>query len=143
MEELVRKRLLRALDKNPRRKPRFDNEELLAEFSAYSRQPYIEILAEMLQCIPTPDALQEFADAHPDRWASAVGTMSKLAGYHDKLEIHGNVNMDIRIMGDAQLMAKIKEVDQKLVDLDMEDYKVEPVEQDMDVEPMDVERDKG
>ena len=63
--------------------------------------------------------------------------MSKLAGYHDKLEIHGNVNMDIRIMGDAQLMAKIKEVDQKL------DYKVEPVEQDMDVEPMDAERDKG
>jgi uncharacterized protein YaaR (DUF327 family) len=51
--------------------------------------------------------------------------------------------MDIRIMGDAQLMAKIKEVDQKLVDLDMEDYKVEPVEQDVDVELVDVERDKG
>ena len=138
MQELVRKRLIRALDKSPRRKPRFDSEELLSEFSAYSRQPYVEILAEMVQCIPTPDALQDFADAHPDRWANAVSTMSKLAGYHEKLEIHGNVNMDIRVMGDAQLMARNKEVDQKLVDLAVKDYKVE-----QDMEQGDMEQGQG
>ena len=154
MQELVRKRLIRALDKSPRRKPRFDSEELLAEFSAYSRQPYVEILAEMVQCIPTPDALQDFADAHPDRWANAVSTMGRLAGYHEKLEVYGNVNVDIRVMGDAQLMAKIKEVDQKLVDLSIEDVDVEEdyigqekVEQvdgkDVDVEQGDVEQEQG
>ena len=118
----MRKRLVRALDQSPRRKPRFDTEELLAEFNAYSRQPYVEVLAEMLKCIPTPDALQLFADEHPDRWASAVNTMSKLAGYTEKLEIHGNVNMDIRVMGDAQLIARIEEVDRKLLTLTEDEY---------------------
>jgi hypothetical protein len=74
----------------------------------------------MLQCIPTPDALQIFADEHPDRWANAIRTMSNLSGYHDKLEIRGNVNHDIRTMGDAQLMVRIAEVEDKLKSMGME-----------------------
>lgn len=125
MQELVRRRLLRALDSPSHHKQRFDTTELLAELGAYSRQPYIEILGEILQAVPTPEALQTFADAHPDRWANAIKSISNLAGFHDKLEIHGNVNLDIKTMGDAQLMERIKQVEGKLKEMGMDAKVVE------------------
>jgi hypothetical protein len=36
--------------------------------------------------------------------------MANLAGYHDKLEIEGNINLDINKMGDAQLMMRLDEL---------------------------------
>lgn len=114
MQEITRKRLLKEFDKLPRRQQRFDSDQLYAELTSFSRQPFIEILSEMLQCIPTPDALQEFADAHPDRWANAINTMGKLAGYEVGMDIDGDVLRDITKLGDAQLMARIQEVEGRL-----------------------------
>ena len=114
MQEITRKRLIKEFDKLPRRQQRFDSDQLYAELTSFSRQPFIEILSEMLQCIPTPDALQEFADAHPDRWANAINTMGKLAGYEVGMDIDGDVLRDITKLGDAQLMARIQEVEGRL-----------------------------
>lgn len=92
-------------------------EELMAEYKAFSRSPFISILAHLTHCIPTDEALQRFADEHPDRWANAVKTFSHLAGYHDKLEISGNVAVQIHLLGDAQLLDEIQKIEEKLVNL--------------------------
>jgi len=92
-------------------------EDLNAEYKAFSRSPFIAILAHLTHCIPTDEALQRFADDHPDRWANAVKTFSHLAGYHDKLEITGNVAVQVHLLGDAQLLAKIQDVEKKLLEL--------------------------
>ena len=101
-------RLLRTTGKGKERA--FEVGELLEEFQAFSRAPFVEILAELVQGIPTPENLKLFASEHPDRWVTAIKTMANLAGYHDKLEIEGNINLDINKMGDAQLMTRLDEL---------------------------------
>jgi len=111
------RRLLRPLDPDETgslRSARFNTDALLSEFQNYSRQPFVEVLSVLISAIPTPKAIQEFAEDHPDRWANAVRTMAALSGYHDKLEISGNIAVDIQTMGDAQLLAEIENISQKL-----------------------------
>ena len=103
-------------------KKRHTVEELTAEYRAFSRSPFIAILAHLTHCIPSDDALQTFANDHPDRWANAVKTFSHLAGYHDKLEIPGNVHLQIHLLGDAQLLGKIQDVEKKLLELKPNEY---------------------
>ena len=88
----------------------FTPEELLGEFQALSRLPFIEVLSELMKGIPTVDNIRIFANAHPDRWANCIKVMATLAGYHDKLEIQGNLALDVNKLGDAQLMAKLEEL---------------------------------
>ena len=97
-----------------RGRPRFHVEDLLREFASYNRGPFVEILAELMQCVPEPKQLQEFANKHPDRWANAIGTISRLSGYHDKLEIKGNIFLEVHSMGDAELMKSIEEVNKQI-----------------------------
>ena len=92
----------------------FSVDELMSEFQAFSRAPFVEILAELVQGIPTPENIRIFAREHPDRWVNAIKTMANLAGYHDKLEIEGNIALDINKMGDAQLMAKLDELGEQI-----------------------------
>lgn len=92
----------------------FNTLELLGEFQAFSRQPFIEIMAELISGIPTPENIHAFANDHPDRWAQCIKTMANLSGYHDKLEIKGNVLEDMNKLGDAQLIARLKELGDKI-----------------------------
>lgn len=107
-----RTKLLRSEGQGKRRE--FTTDELLSEFQAFSRQPFIEILSEFISGIPTPEAIRAFAEDHPDRWANAVKTMANLAGYHDKLELEGNIALDVNKLGDAQLMARLDELGEKI-----------------------------
>lgn len=103
--------------------------KLRDQFRAYSREPFIDILARMTACEPTPASLQTFADNHPDRWATALVRLGQLAGYHERLEIKGNLVLEIHSMGDAQLLEEIEKVETKLLEL-----KVDPP-QELLVEP--------
>lgn len=95
--------------------PVFTSKDLKQEFERYSRQPFVECLAEIIQCVPEREALQEFANQYPDRWANAVKTMASLSGYHDKLEIENNIYLDIQGMGDAELLSKLDFLDAQLI----------------------------
>ena len=101
-------RLLRS--RGPDKKREFTAAELLGEFQALSRLPFIEVLSELMEGIPTVENIRIFANAHPDRWANCIKTMANLAGYHDKLEVQGNLGLDVNKLGDAQLMAKLEEL---------------------------------
>ena len=94
--------------------PVFTSKDLKQEFERYSRQPFVECLAEIIQCVPEREALQEFANQYPDRWANDVKKMASLSGYHDKLEIENNIYLDIQGMGDAELLSKLDFLDAQL-----------------------------
>jgi len=92
--------------------------ELRDQFRNYSREPFTDILARMIHCAPTDEAMQTFAELHPDKWASALKNLSQLAGYHEKLEITGNIHLEIQSIGDSQLIKKLTEIQDKLEALD-------------------------
>ena len=91
------------------------------QFRAYSRQPFIDILSRLTGCAPSNEALQQFADQHPERWASAVRVFAGLSGFTEKLEIKGNIAIEVYNMGDAQLLDKLQKVEGKLLDLEAKD----------------------
>jgi hypothetical protein len=84
------------------------------EFQTYSRKPFLEILSHFMAAAPTPEAMRVFANDHPDKWAQSIKTISQLYGYHDKLEIKGDLNVQITTMGDAELMDRLAEVEHQL-----------------------------
>jgi len=124
-------------NKLPVKKPTFDHDVLKKEFASYSRGPFVEVLAHLVGATPDPDALQAFADQYPDRWANAIGTLARLSGYHDKLVVEGNINVDIQTMGDADLMKELKETNRRLKDLS---FPLGPV-QDLEVEEIEAPTD--
>jgi len=116
VESEGRTRLLREQPEGPRHAKRrgFDTDELMSEFQAMSRQPFVEILSELIAGIPTPENIRAFAADHPDRWVNAIKGMANLAGYHDKLDISGSIALDVNKLGDAQLMERLEDLGKKI-----------------------------
>jgi len=120
-------------------RPYFNKRDLQAQFAAMSRQPFIEILSELIQCAPSPDNIQKFADEHPDKWANTIKTMANLSGFNDKLEIEGNVNIDIQLKGDAELISQLGELQGHLKKLGISIP--EQTVTDVEYEEVDTEKD--
>lgn len=77
---------------------------LEAQFGRFDRKPFQQMLAELMGCKPTFEALQAFANKNPDRWAQAVQMMANLSGFEK-----GNVTLNIfnvEQMSDAMLLAE-------------------------------------
>ena len=94
------------------------------QLRAYSREPFLDVMSRLLSCEPDANSMRIFANQYPDRWATACQRFASLAGYHDKLEISGNIVVEIHSMGDAQLLDKLAEVNKKLkvLNLKADDY---------------------
>ena len=78
-------------------------EDIAHALRSYDRAPFRFVVAELLSCSPTPEAFCAFPDAHPDRWASAIKSLAPLAGFHERLEIDHNLNLEITTKSDAEL----------------------------------------
>lgn len=110
---------------------RFSLADLKDQFGAMSRQPFVEILAHFMQCAPTSEAIEAFSNEYPDRWAKTLQTMARLSGYTDHLEITENIHLTIQHLGDADLIAKIADLDRELA---IEDGHLNESEQISDAE---------
>ncbi len=102
--------------------PQHSLEELHAHFKNLSRAPFVEILADLIKCAPTKEAVHAFAQEHPDKWVNTVRTMARLSGYHDQLEITENVNIMIQSMGDTELESTLAALEQEILDLPEHEY---------------------
>ena len=83
-------------------------EAIRAKMMDMSREPFSDALALLMCCTPDKEILENFANDHPDKWATTVRAFAQLAGYHDKLDIDANLMVTIQQMGDAQLIEAIK-----------------------------------
>jgi hypothetical protein len=113
------------LDSIGRRRPRrprngdlplFDREQVVSALRGYDRRPFLDLLAVWMECAPDPEALIDFADAHPDRWASALASIGKLGGFTEKKEIEVDININVRTMSDSQLEDRLAELKQQLIE---------------------------
>jgi hypothetical protein len=87
----------------------------IRELTGFSRVPFRKILAELIGCAPTPEAIRVFAEKHPDRWAQAIAIFGGLAGFEKGL-VSLNV-YNVGAMSDVQLLAEIAAGDEGLAKL--------------------------
>jgi hypothetical protein len=83
--------------------------ETLAETAALSRAPFRRILSRYIQAAPDLEALAAQAERFPDCWAQGLAMAGRLAGYSEKLEIDGSVDIIHRLhqLSDMELEAEI------------------------------------
>jgi len=93
---------------------RISPEELSHQIQALQREPFRDLLATMLECEPTKEALQEFANKSPDRWWQSVTMAMKSSGYQEKTVHEHNFNVRIQNMSDAELLEQNKQLQNEL-----------------------------
>jgi hypothetical protein len=98
--------------------PLFNREQVNSALRAYDRRPFLDLLTTWIEMGPDPEAIQDFADAHPDRWANALATIGKLGGFTEKKEIEVDFNLNIRSMSDSQLEDKLAEIKREIIELE-------------------------
>ncbi len=70
--------------------PRLDGRAVAAHIDQLSREPFRELLKRLLEAEPSVEAVQAYAERHPDRWGQLVTMIGKLAGYHERLEVESS-----------------------------------------------------
>lgn len=95
--------------------PLFNREQVAATLRSYDRGPFLDLLAVWMECAPDPEAIMDFADAHPDRWANALASIGKLAGFTEKKEIDIDINLNIKSLSDSQLEDRLAELKKSLI----------------------------
>src|SRR6185437_7116968 len=107
-----------------KRDNRVTRKQLRERLDRYTRDPFKDVLTQLLQVRPTPEAMFQWALEHPDKWASAVSVMAKLAGYADQQEINLNIT-DTTQMSDAQLLQRLVELRQRLSNANADQLQLE------------------
>jgi hypothetical protein len=92
--------------------------DTLAEIAALSRAPFRRILQRYADAAPSPEALATQAEKFPDRWAQGLAIAGRLAGYTEKLEIEGTVDVHhLHRLSDMELEAELHALELKLASL--------------------------
>lgn len=90
--------------------PMFDPVKVREALEQRSRGPFREMLARILECAPSPEAIRALAERHPDRWGQLSAMFTRAAGYTDKLEIEGSISLQINEMSDSELECRLAEL---------------------------------
>jgi hypothetical protein len=81
----------------------FTGDDLRRRLQAYDRTPFLDLLAIMLECAPSIEALNKMAEKSPEKYFLALGQLARTGGFTDKTETTHNVNLNIGQMSDSQL----------------------------------------
>lgn len=65
----------------------------------------MDLLGAWLECTPSPEALVEFAEKWPDRYASSLLALSRIAGFAERRELTADITgrLQIDTLSDSQL----------------------------------------
>ena len=91
---------------------RMSGTEIAAALKAGSREPFRELLEVFLKAAPTSEEVAEVARRAPDRFIQAVTMLSKLSGYHEKMQVdhnHTHKVMALMQLSDSQLMDRLQD----------------------------------
>jgi hypothetical protein len=86
---------------------RIPESSISAALHARSQKPFTDVLAALIGALPDPKAIKFFANRYPHKWAQAVATFARLAGYHEKIEVKGNIALDFSGMSDVELIERL------------------------------------
>lgn len=86
----------------------FNSADLRKKLRTYDRAPFSELLALFLENMPSEEAIHQFANRYPDRYASALSNIGSLAGFSSKTEQTHNVNVNVGQMSDSQIEDELR-----------------------------------
>lgn len=87
--------------------PRLDGKAVAAHIDQLSREPFRDLLKRLLEAEPSVEAVQAYAERHPDRWDQLVTMIGKLAGYHERLEVANSHVVALAQLSDSELMGRL------------------------------------
>ena len=88
-----------------------DPEQVLKHIKQLSVEPLYPLVARLLSCSPTVEAIQAYSNKYPDKYWQAVTMAMRLVGYHKDAPVtQNNYFMVIQGMSDSEL----RQLNQKL-----------------------------
>lgn len=96
---------------------RVDQSRVKAQLGRLSREPFLELLAELMETRPSAKALKALAERAPDKWVKTTGDLARLGGYADRSEHTENVYVAIGHMSDMELVQKLRDTRKEIDDL--------------------------
>ena len=91
----------------------WNGEDLRKKLQLYDRGPFMELLAMFMECTPSRDAIEKFADQYPDRFIGAMAQLSRIAGFTERTE-SVTLHLDVSQLSDSQLEDKMREMQARM-----------------------------
>jgi hypothetical protein len=114
----------------PRKAVLVSGDLLRAKLAQYDRTPFVDLLAVWMECIPSVDRLEQFAEKYPDRYIRGLVDLGRLAGFADKTQIDMSLTTQIGTLSDSQLEDRLRKAAERLgvplPNLPMLELKAEP-----------------
>jgi hypothetical protein len=92
-----------------RSKPAWNADDVRFKLRGYDRTPFLDVLQHWLENGPSVGDVEALAKKSPDKWASAVTQLARIAGFTEKTESTINHNISVTHMSDSQLEDEIKQ----------------------------------
>jgi len=97
---------------------RVNPDKVLAEIKQLSFEPFYPLVADLLACPPTREAIQAYSDKYPDKYYQALTMAIRMVGYHkDAPAIQNNMFVVIQGMSDSELRQLNQELEVKRKEL--------------------------
>lgn len=93
---------------------RSDALAIRAEIEVLSRNPFRDILSELVECLPDLERIKEWAKEDPGKLIHSISKITPLAGYKEQVTHEHNTLVQIGMMSDSQLDAKLRELNKLL-----------------------------
>jgi hypothetical protein len=87
--------------------PRLDGKAVAAHIDQLSREPFRDLLKRLLESEPDPEKVKAYGEKYPDKWGALVTMISKLSGYHERLEVESSHSVALRQLSDSELMGRL------------------------------------
>ena len=89
--------------------PRLDGKAVAAHIDQLSREPFRDLLKRLLESEPDPEKVKAYGEKYPDKWGALVTMISKLSGYHERLEVANSHVVALAQLSDAELMGRLQD----------------------------------
>ena len=87
--------------------PKLSGKAVSAHIDALSREPFRDVLKRLLEAEPSVEAVQAYAERHPDRWGQLVTMIAKLSGFNERLEVETSHSVALAQLSDSELMGRL------------------------------------
>lgn len=89
--------------------PAWTIEDIQRALRTYDRSPFQDVLAHFADACPDADSLAKWARKYPDRWATAVSHLSRVAGFSERRELAVS-HLHPSQMSDSQLEDRLASI---------------------------------
>lgn len=90
--------------------PLWTHEEVRSLLRTYDRTPFIDLLAQWMQCAPSLSAITKLAEEKPAVYMGALRALATMAGFTERRELDVTHHVDVKKMSDSQLEDKLIEM---------------------------------